>query len=902
MVPQEHTDTVGTPGLWAMVSALLAALVALPAILWAQPPATPVVIRPGLAPEAEYLVAQHSALREIGYDPLCPYTRVADGQTMYYEYRFRPGKGQMSYILAKVGSQFLISVSTDEGDSYEPLADFRHCERVGTYVLLDLTPALRDADGVRLRFEDKQKEDGWGALLSELVYYEEGAGPSTRIDLAGPWQINGAPYSPGKTAPAGTECVASTAFELPVDWEGKGLGLYFAGFHGRAVDARLNGQWIDLQGTWDGGRWADVSSSAEPGTQNRLEVKLQPVDGKVGLCAPVRIGLSRPACAVPIEKTCGGYRLRPKRLYAPYAPAAMNALAGNFMQCLYDRRYDLLTFSPGERMPIHFVHDTLRSLLALADEERYTPVVRLELVQRLYQGCKRALLPGGEYLFAFKHDERPVDIRPLGDSGDLTLTHKLDLTRKVAAVGLRFKGQGGTWSPPAAHADTPVERTDKGWTFTREWTSPERSITARALYAPGDADTPPVLEFALDGGGPVRVGLEQLALKDMWFIPGCWGPEAIVLPTGKELWAHETELDVANPGYRYVFIRGGNSGQFTFCRALLVMWDRPPDRLVAVKAPGGRHGKLFDQLALEYDNAAPADVRITLMPFDGYPRELKTPRAIAQSILRAGKLGAGIYDPVASASSNGLGPGGMAAAAYLLRKYNAPEAEEAEELALQCMQAFVALDRAGTTTQQLYHLLNGCEYLHLMGHTEYDQWARTWADRILQMQAEDGSWAWLNFQLRNMIALLRAHNLLGDHRYRQAFDRALATLDCRTDGLYWQGKLDRHDDFAGAGPFAIYGHIGDVGAAQQILRLRAAYVDDQGFFGCSDLNPYMLGFSAKGLGIVREPKLVLGLTEFAQYGAGGVRRVARPTAYVVNPYHPMSLSVGPPMDYAGEPG
>jgi hypothetical protein len=261
-------------------------------------------------------------------------------------------------------------------------------------------------------------------------------------------------------------------------------------------------------------------------------------------------------------------------------------------------------------------------------------------------------------------------------------------------------------------------------------------------------------------------------------------------------------------------------------------------------------------------------------------------------------MGCGVFDPVTTATSSGLGPGEMAAAAWLFRKYHAPEAAEAEDLAVKSMRVMTDLDAEGTINIQLFYLINGCEYLHLLGHTEFDPWARKWADRILSWQATDGSWSWLNFQLRNMIAMLRAYDLLGDRRYLDAYDRAAATLQYRDGNLYWKGNLDQGDDFYGATTFACFGHTGRLDLAREALDARKNYVDDRGFFACSDLNPYMLGFAAKGLGLKPGPKLILGLGDFARYDTTVVEKLAFPTAYVVNPHHPMARAIDFPLDPA----
>ncbi len=467
---------------------------------------------------------------------------------------------------------------------------------------------------------------------------------------------------------------------------------------------------------------------------------------------------------------------------------------------------------------------------------------------------------------------------------------------------MSIKSAAGDWQALTAFTDSPLIRADKGWSFTRTWTGSGRTISAHCSYLPGDADTAPSFAFDLDGKGPVRVQIGGLNRENNWFVPGCWGPEAVVLPDGSETWAPERELSYAAPAFRYLLIRGGNSGQYTFCRAMLLLWDRGPDLLSAPTIAGGPKGRLFSDVMLDYRNDAASTVRLSVVPFDGYPPSLKTPRAIADNLLRTGHMGTGVFDPVTTATSSGLGPGEMAAAAWLFRKYHAPEAAEADDLAVMSMRAMVDLDTAGTTNIQLFYLINGCEYMHLLGHTEYDRWARTWADRIVSMQNPDGSWAWLNFQLRNMIALLRAYDLLGDRRYLDAYDRGAATLTYRDGNLYWKGSLDQGDDFEGATPFACFGHTARLDLAREAIDARLNYIDDRGFFACSDLNPYMLGFSAKGLGLRTGPKLILGLTDFARYDASVIEKLAFPTAYVVNPHHPMARAIDFPLDLAADPG
>lgn len=764
---------------------------------------TPTVIRPGTPEENAYLVDDHSALREIGYDPLCPFTRIADGTSMAYTYRFEPGRGRRAWLLIGVGSQFLITARAEGQTDWQRVADMDQASYVGTRVLVDLTPFAAEADAVLVRFEDKHKDDGWGALTSEILYYHD--------DQPGPLWLD---------VPIGGRVI------VPASWAGQQLAVHLPR---AASSARLNGRALDLSHTYDGGWWADVTHLLPPGVQT--------IEANVA----ARVGLRLPACAVPPSA-------RPNRAFAPYRPEAMDALAGNYLQCLLDDRYNLSAFTAAERQPIHFVHDTLRALSALAVEAERTGVCRPELASRLYRGCRAAILPGGEDLLAFKHDERPLDIRPLADSTDLTLVHKLDTARTVAAVGAS-------------------------------------GATVRTTVPPGDSDRPPRFEFTPAGPTTVRVG--RLAANGMWFQPGSWGPEALMLPDGSVQWAHEAEPK-ADPAAPYLLLRGGNTGQQTFCRALLVAWDRAPERIRFTLKPGGRHGRLIDQVLLDYTGTQP--VGLVVYPFAGQTERLATARAIAENIGRTGRLGSGIYDPVETTNGCGLGVEGIAAAAWLMRRHQRPEAAEAEALAQRLMKSTTDQDLAGTHSAELYNLIEAPRYLAELGHREWLPWLTVWGERILAMQQPDGSYPWLDQQLRMMSALLKLADSTGEPRYRAAYDRALATVGYREGRLVWKGVPQEAGDFVGALTTAIYGRTGRLDRVREALAARSAYIDDRGYQACSDLNPYMLGFAA-GLSKPAAKPLVLDLTHFAGPGADGPHEVDWPTAYVVNPHHPFAAAV-----------
>ena len=845
----------------------------------------PTVILPGSPAEKQYLAYDASALIEVGYDSQLPYKRVAQN-AMYYTYRFSPGKNKMAYLLLGIESQFLILISTDEGKSYNPVSAMEKNELSGSRVFIDLTPYLKETGTVLVRFEDRFKEDSWGPILSEMLLYDEGIGNAARMTLASGWTVGRNSYTPNTTIATESMTAFSCVFNSTDEWANHDTAIYLGEINGKLMGVRLNGKTLDVKRTWDWGYFSPVFKDLQPGGMNRLEIMIMPENGKAGIAGPVRVGLSIPACASPGSYSLDNQTWERNRKYAPYTPEKMNFLAGNFIQSVYDDRYGLLSFMPRERMPIHFVEESLRVLTQLADEDRYTPVVRLEFARRLYRGCKKAILPGGEYIFAIKRDGRPIDIRPIENTPNLMMVSKFDTARRLASFGIDLQEADGSWNPCISFKDSKITKGKNGSSFTRTWNKDDRSISVLASYPPGDSDIPPAMEIKLDGKGPVRLHVGKMDQSDMWFIPGSYGPESILLPDGSAVWAKDRQFDVRNPGFRYLMVRGGGS----ISKSLLLVWNKQPVRVVTQQIKGGRYGQLYSDISLEFNSPTPASVRVSIYPFDGYPSSMRTPRAVAENIVKTGRLGCQGFEPAYGCTSLSIGPNGIAASAYLFTKYKLPESAEARKLAAACMDSAIDMELHGNQTPRLNHLIAGVQYLHLLGYTKYDVWARKWADRLIKSQSEDGSWLWFDYQWLCMIGMLRAYDITGDAKYIDAYRKALSTIEYRDSSLYWKGNPVKDDAFSGATAFAGSGYMGDKKMAEDALKFNSHFIDDTAF-GC-DLNPYMLGFSARRLDFKKQPKLILGIDEFVEYTDTIVRKLDRPTAYIVNPNHPFAKKAG----------
>ncbi|MBO4548250.1 MAG: hypothetical protein J5758_03455, partial [Abditibacteriota bacterium] len=606
--------------------------------------------------ESRYLFEDDSVCREIGSDPFTPFTRVGDHH-MHYTYRFDLKKGACAFLLLKVATQFNVEVSPDNS-AWQKVCDYEDCETLAGRTLVDLTPFAAESSTVFVRFTDKYPRDGWGALLSGFRLYTTGAiAPVSRVDIDS-WTAGGRALGPGECIEAAGPVEFTARVTLPAGLSREKTALYIPGTLGTPVSASVNGKEARIGTTWDRGKY--ITGAFAFGRESLISLTLAPDKGRAGIGAPARAGLLYTACAAPARKLLDGVSADPLRAQAPYTYDKMNYLAGNYTGYIYDERYDLLGFN--DDLEIHYLHDTARNICALAEEERYTPVVRLELIERLYKGLKGGRVPTGteDVILSFKRDRRPVDIRPLEDSPLLTMVQKMDLARKLCTVGVT------AGAPMEKHEDTPLKYRDGKWEFGRTWTGGGRSVSVRNRYWLGDSDLPPSMTFAFDGRGSSVIDIGSLAETDYWFRPGSWGPETLTFPNGLQK-AAAPGLYIYKPDFDYLIVSGGNGMGMTDVPdqgaglSLVIMWDTPPERIWGAADKSGRKGALTD-LHLEY----PADCKkaeVRVLPFMDYPNDQKAVIALADNVLKTGRFGMGFYNPYASTFGSGIGADGFAAAA-----------------------------------------------------------------------------------------------------------------------------------------------------------------------------------------------------------------------------------------------
>ena len=176
-----------------------------------------------------------------------------------------------------------------------------------------------------------------------------------------------------------------------------------------------------------------------------------------------------------------------------------------------------------------------------------------------------------------------------------------------------------------------------------------------------------------------------------------------------------------------------------------------------------------------------------------------------------------------------------------------------------------------------------------------------WADRLMK-RCRDGSGVtpWPETTLRNMLGMKYAYEITGNKKYQEAYKKTRGTFKVGDDpeSYYWKGK---RCSMSGASPttmfFQVLGHEGGPDV-QKFIDQAGDYFRDFGYvgsksklkglaYGCSDMPPYVFGYSAKGLNIKTDKKIFLNLNEFVEYDANGnVTIIDKPLAY--NPYYPVT--------------
>ena len=850
---------------------------------------TQIQFLPGGRKEALYLLDNHSYLVNNKER-----ARVADG-VMHWIYRLPLHRGDAEYLKLQIANQYLVSISTDNR-TWKTAFDCSLLGQTPGELSLDITQEAALSSVVYLRFQDRYPSNGWGPYLTHLWLYD--LGPAERfgplmLDISQGWKSKNTDVNACAKTSVRFRNQVSALFSrrvvIPSGWAGMLIGIYFPG-----ATAYAKIYWNDhLLGKVQSGEESTLPLTvARRISHGILSVSLTRLRGRFPVIwRPVRIGLiDMVSTPVPFRQF-GRVEFPHERRFAPYNLAKLNWLSGNYLQSILDDRNDLLPFTThenGRPSVFHYVEDTARVLVALADEERYTPVVRLQLAERLFHGLEAARLPGPDPVYSMKLDPQPLDIRPKKDDLFQVIYHQ-DLAEPVCLLSARFYSSERRIPLELIHS--------KGISTASPAVYLERcpslpGTEAEFSYGSGRLLAAPYALVHFPVGAAARILVSGLTQSGQWFTPYTWGADTVKLPDSPAFGKGNTApLSWKMPSFHWLLIRGDNTGDYTFSRALEVGWTGNPDRVSCIK-----EGVHIASVEVSYGASRARSARVWVIPFDDVSPSMHYPQTMALLLQKNnGYMNVKCFDPVRNLNRDYTICAGFAAAAYLFHKYRIPEYPHALRLAERTTDYYMALQTKGTQSNELYFPIAACQYLMLSGQPRYEAFLKIWGDRIVRMQAPDGAWPWFNFQLRNMIALLRAYDATHDKRYLASCQRALETIRIGRNKLYWRGKpASIEDAFDGALLLAVLGHQNELAQIPDIIHLAdKGFLGDYGFCRCSDLDEYALGFSAKGLHLQREPKHILSLNQFAEYGARGVIIVNHPTAFVRNRRYPVTNAVFP---------
>ena len=836
-----------------------------------------VEIAPGSALEKEYITEDSAnvrwmdagTFRNIDFD----WTTV---------YRFEGTQGQKSYLVVDCGHEIFLEVSTD-GANYETAIHLNEHGRSRAERTIDLTPYFEKNDTVYVRGRDAVEKDGWGTLIWNIRYVtlagaENEAGGLCETINDGWTVISGGKKT--KDVFAGTSVAVkageSARYEreisIPSWWGDNGISLVIPWVESETEPkAYINGKPVVLSIVW-GNRL--VLPLPEKSAGKKINIAIEAISASEigGLWSDIYIGLTELVTPPATSWKLDDKVTRLEKNYAPYDLVKLNALAGNFLSTLLDTRYNLLSFDTNLKdTPMYYPHDTSRSLLALADEECWSPIVRLDLIAQLYDGIRKAMVPGSDYEVFLQRDTRPKALREFaGDHSKLEFTSVTDRVETFANMWAEL--DGGNFD---AYEDEWGENS-----IIRRYARGSATLTMTAEWYQGTEDKPTLLKYKADALTEYSVIAGDLdgkfQNKRLFQVKT---PDGFAMNArGNEV----TEIEVPDCGF-ILFQTDPN----WLATGTLIIWDTKPEHIKLTCKDGG-----FDRAELIYSgDAEPAICVISVSDFDN---SCDWPFRLAENILKTNSYGTNGFDPSFICGTEGIGTAAFAAAAYIKQKYGLDGAEEAVRAAKLAMDTAVEAAKTRRALPSTFtDRIAACEYLVRMGFDEYADDAAYWADMQMSYQQPDGSFYW--FDQRQALSLLRGYEATGNQKYMDAALKFRNTVEYGEEsftytqaGEVMQGATHQIN-FGGAGDLGYLGCMGDKDAVDIVLKHFENNINDTGVFNVSDLNPYFLGISLKGTMEKTyeydELKTIIKRGEYCLYAADGSFEVLKqPTSYIDNPY------------------
>lgn len=827
-------------------------------------------LTPGCETENEFILRDGSSFTDMGARPF----RLCDGSREIV-YMFRGTPGQLAYVTMDLSHEYLIELSTDD-QSYEEIVNFMEWGRYRDWRSIDLSSYFADSDTVYLRVSDYEPEDGWGPQIRGMSYtvLTGGEVDAASFTVNDGWKMTldgkTSDYNAGEVVLAGKG--KAVTFEktvsVPADYV-TARAISFAYIEGVVANTvvTVNGKIAEkISGS------ANTITVALPdgvGNTDSFTVKIATVvgeSGKTGLWKNVRLGMADMIRYPETSRSLGDVTRPFTYAEQPYDQVTLNALAGNFLQSLYNAELGINSFDSSMTIQsLYYTGDTARALIALAYEEVYSPIVRLEYAMGIYDTLIDAMVPTSDTHCFLKYDTRPKRVTQKGNA--LLWQNTQDVIEPFADMYLL---PGNATESNVTLSYHRVSE-DKDYNGTAEATSKfgSAAINANISWFSGTSDKATVAELSAQNCDTYRVVIRfdthGTTMKSV-----AADEEVVATLKGKT----EIELDTTNAYFVFDDLMWNTNG-------VVVATDLLPTSATMIPTADGSK---FAALVLEFEGDE--EPIISAVQLGGIDTDLEYAYYVMDHMMDDFTYGTNGYDPSYLADHS---LGALAAGAYLMKKYEVDGWQDAVERAATALKTCEKQIARNYIPSYWQSAIAGCHFMVLMDEdvATFKTLAAKWADRIVSGQNADGSYTWL--ESRNPIATLTAYDITGNEKYLTAARRWLEANEYTDEGVIYRGQLYSETSFTGTGDLILMNRFGYDDPLGIILAIEGSNIDDSGFFACSDINPYYLGYSLADLMNVEydieEKKAQIPLGQYVMYDADGHYTVTDcPSVYVNNPY------------------
>jgi hypothetical protein len=616
--------------------------------------------------------------------------------------------------------------------------------------------------------------------------------------------------------------------------------------------------------------------------------------------------------------------------FAPYDLAKLNYLGLNYCENLLDERVNLTSYTHlgydannQDAWHLQFPDDNARLLEGLAWEDEYSPVVRLAFARRIIKGILAAHIPGTKDYYSFRNriGGKTFLILDAGDAsrGRVTLSNWGDAIEGCLKVGFRVRSKG-IWhgSEAFSYVDEPenagspaVARSERFWhespfVFNRHFTGQGIHVEFTGKYWLSDEDKPLEYAFRTASSDALQIVLGESG-KPMPLLDDPAAPTFIHLPdrTVERVSAQTGDKIFEQPAFNYFLLRRATAWACPgYSSALLVMWERRPDKIEVLSTNG------CGEIRLSFPpRDGQAEGRVWLYPFSWVnDKDMGYIFRSAEHFLSRGTLQQNGYP--SQQLVNAI-PAGLAAGACLLSRYNDPFAHTAAIRAEGAVDSMVNPLSEGKSFIRAFFPVRAAAWMIRLGKLRSDtrliekytpqleRWMKQMTGPTLGYDGKGWANGWDHFNCLKSAWL--AYAATGNAAYREIYERALTVYTIDEKGIYRYGQRLQapggFETYAGSLALAAWGHAGKLDYVDKLINLAAPNgwqtpevpVKDlwndagAGPWAQDDANPEYVGFCLRGLELPRREKWVLPVGAFPAYDRSGAVSITR-TPVLQNPY------------------